>query len=322
MMLAGNFELAGEYAEALFGVASMNTETRLIDLPDCSLEIAVGGAENSTLPTICAAHPAGAFSQNVVELLSWTANTRVVCVNLRGTGKSSPVSSGHGPYDLEQMVDDIEQVRVHLGIERWVFWGMSGGGWLGQIYALEYADALEAVLLESVCACFRVRLADPECILSPFHPSWRPALEQRGLITEFSHAEGGDAGATAWVDVEGVGAVFRRRGGPALLVSPTPVAPEMRRAMPVLWSVDTRPWLGQIPVSTLVVCGTADPIVPVQHARALHERIPGSEIFLARDGGHAPVTQRRPEMVEAVRRFLQRTAGPPEKTRPQDDSVW
>ena len=280
------------------------TERRLIQLPGSSLEVTLGGGESHRVPAICASHPAGAFTEYAAELLAWTASTRVVCVNPRGIGGSSVVLSGQHTYTLEQMVDDIEQVRRQLAIDSWVFWGMSGGGWLGQIYAKRYPASLRGLILESICSCFRLRLADPNCVLSPFHPSWRPRLERLDLLSPGSHAEVGDAKTTEWTEVEGVGSVFRRSNGPALLVSPMPVTAEMRAAMPVLWTVDTRPHLGEIRTPALVICGDSDPIVPVSHARALHETITGSQFFLVEKGGHAPVTGRRPEFARVVQRFL------------------
>jgi len=280
------------------------TEHRLIQLSDCCLEVTLRRTGDWRLAAICASHPAGALGEGSAELLNWTADTCIVCVNPRGIGASSPLAARQQAYSLEQMVDDLEQVRCHLDIDRWVFWGMSGGGWLGQIYARRYQRSLNGLILESVCPCFRLRLADPNCVLSPFHPSWQSKLAERGMISPDSHLEAGDASATEWVEIEGVGSVFRRRSGPALLVSPMPVSPEMRVAMPVLWRVDTHAWLGELRVPTLVIAGGADAIVPVSHARALHEAIPGSQLLFIEDGGHAPVTQRRPELASAVQRFL------------------
>jgi len=62
-------------------------------------------------------------------------------------------------------------------------------------------------------------------------------------------------------DVDGVGAVFRRRNGPALLISPMAVSREMRRIMPALWSFDASPWLAELAVPTLVIGTTADPVL-------------------------------------------------------------
>lgn len=101
-----------------------------------------------------------------------------------------------------------------------------------------------------------------------------------------------------------VAAVFRRRGGPALLVSPGPLAPAMKRIMPALWSFDARPWLPTLRLPALVVCGSADPIVPLAHARALHDGLAGSTFVVVDGAGHVPTTVEPPAVMAAVRRFL------------------
>lgn len=281
------------------------TERRMLKVPGGELETWSDGAPDLPAPLLCAAHPADAFGKDTVGLLRDVAHARVVCVNPRGLGGSSrltPASNGA----LEQMVDDVEAARVALGLGPWVFWGMSGGGWLGLIYARRHPDALAGLILESVDACFRVRLADPACVLSPEHPAWRQALVQAGLLAERASGERA-APARAdyvWLDLPGVGSVLRERDGAALLVSPMPLSPEMQRIMPALLAVDERASVASLDVPALVMCGDADPIVPLAHARALHESLPNSEFVEVGAGGHVPSTERRPEVAAAVRRFL------------------
>jgi pimeloyl-ACP methyl ester carboxylesterase len=249
----------------------------------------------STNLVIAAAHPTDIFDAGTASLLLEAAQAPAVCINPHAR-----------PASLETMVDEIEAERRRRGHAPWVFWGMSGGGWLGQLYARRHPDALAGLILESTCACFRARLADPACVLSPFNEAWRGPLEARGLRVEGSHDEAGDPQATEWLELEGVGSVFRRAGGAALLVAPMPIGPEMRRAMPALWSFDARAWLREIRVPTLVMCGSADPVVPTSHARALHAAIAGAQWTAIDGAGHVPVVQRRPEAGAAVRGFLAR----------------
>jgi pimeloyl-ACP methyl ester carboxylesterase len=282
----------------------MNT-TELIPIGGAAIEITVGLPH----PTLAAAHPADALAPDAVALLGETAGTGVVCINPRGVGNSAARRPGW-QGTLEQMVDDVEAVRTRLGVAAWVFWGMSGGGWLGQLYAHRHPRALRGVILESACACYRERLADPACLLSPFHPSWRRELERRGLVAADSHREVGDPDATAWIEVDGVGSVFRRTDGPALLVAPFPVSALMRETMPALWAVDTRGLLPALRVPALVICGSADPVMPLPHGRAVQQAIPGAELIVVEGGGHVPTGQRRPEVRDAVRRFLVSLSGP------------
>jgi hypothetical protein len=53
--------------------------------------------------------------------------------------------------------------------------------------------------------------------------------------------------------VEDVGAVFRRRSGPALLVSPMTIDEPMKRAMPAFWNFDSRSWLGEVSTPALML---------------------------------------------------------------------
>lgn len=273
------------------------TTREVLSIEGNEVEVFAGGSGS---PTVCAAHPADRFDEGTVALLAGALGARVVCVNPWKLGASSPPP-------LEEMVDRVEEARRRLGFEPWIFWGMSGGGWLAQIYARRHPEGLAGIVVESACLCFRERAGDPECALSPFFPAWQGPLGAAGLLPD-GPAEAGPGDDTEWVEVEGVGKVFRRRGGPALLVSPGPLSPEMERIMPRLWELDTRPWIGSIRTPALVLCGTADPVVPVRHARAVHEAVPGSSFVEIEGAGHVPVAQGRPEVVSAFRSFVAQEA--------------
>jgi non-heme chloroperoxidase len=249
----------------------------------------------SETPTICAAHPADVLTERAAILLQETAELPAVCVNPPADRVS-----------LEAMVDDLEVARRDRGIARWIFWGISGGGWLGELYARRYPESLSGLILESACVCFRARLADENCILSPNYPSWHAALSERGLLDPDAHKEVGDASATEWIDVPGVGSVFRRVAGPALMASPFPTSDAMRRMMPALWAFDARDWLGETRTPTLVLAGDSDVIAPPHHSKAIHDAIADSEFVVLEGAGHSPVMQRRPDLMEAVRSFIRR----------------
>lgn len=254
----------------------------------------------SSGPVVCAAHPAEVFDSATADLLEDMLASPVVCINPRGFRGLRSL----GVPSLYQMVDRIEEIRRHLGFGRWVFWGMSGGGWLAQIYAHRYSEALAAVVIESACLCFRERLSDPACVLSPFFPAWREPLRRAGLLSESSHIGPCAPHDTEWHVIDGVGPVFRRREGPALLVSPGAISPEMMCVMSHFWEFDSRPWIRSVRVPSLVICGTADPVVPLRHARAVHEAIPGSVFVEIEGAGHVPVAQKNPEVSAAFKKFV------------------
>ena len=57
---------------------------------------------------------------------------RVVLFDQRGAGRSSPHASLHHNTTWD-LVEDIEKIRVHLGIERWLVFGGSWGACLALV---------------------------------------------------------------------------------------------------------------------------------------------------------------------------------------------
>jgi proline iminopeptidase len=74
---------------------------------------------------------------------------QVIYYDQRGVGQSSQDTSGD-TYTLKQAVEDLDQLRAALGVEKWVVLGHSYGGFLAQLYALEHPDRVLGLVL--VCA--------------------------------------------------------------------------------------------------------------------------------------------------------------------------
>lgn len=255
---------------------------------------------SSKRPLLVAAHPACRYSADTATLLADLSQLPSVCVNPRGLGASTAAAR----VDFGLMVRDLEAVREKLGLRPWIFWGMSGGGWLALAYAHLAPQGLRGIIVESACVCFRERLLDPECALSPWFPTWERALRARGLLREALSLPRALPADTEWFEVPGVGQVLRERGGRALLVSPMPLDADMRRAMPLLWSFDAREWIHTVQTPALVIAGSGDPVVPVHRVRAVHEALAQSTFALVDGGGHVPSSERHASAVQAARSFV------------------
>ncbi len=246
-------------------------------------------------PLVAAAHPSDAFGAPTAALLARLSGGPAVCID------ASPAPDGDVATDeLARMVDRIEAARVELALPPWIFWGMSGGGWLALLYARRHRAGLAGIVIESACASFRARLQDPACAISPRFDAWRGPLSDAGLLD-------GDVpeqiARVAWQQVDGAGQVARIPDGPAVLVAPEPLTPATMRALPAMLAFDARPWLDQLDVPALVLCGTADPIVPVSRVRAVHEALAGSTFVAIEGAGHVPTAQSHPEAVRAFEAF-------------------
>jgi pimeloyl-ACP methyl ester carboxylesterase len=238
---------------------------------------------------VCTPHPSALFPRVTTDLLSSIAGVPVVAVG-----------PPNGATSLEQIVVAMEEKRRSLGVERWTVWGMSGGSFLAQLYAHMYPTAVAGLILASSGPYFRNTVEDPDCILSPRNSAWSSKLSTAGLLD----GEYG-TGPMAWQIVTGVGWVFRRVAGAALVVSPEEPSVELQAIMPALWAYDASPWLGTISAPTLVMCGTADPVVPLRHAETLAALIPNARFVAINGAGHIPLTDHRDEVEGEVRAFLQ-----------------
>jgi len=68
----------------------------------------------------------------------------------RGTGKSSTDETG-ATYTIRQAVEDIENLRKALKIEKWAVLGWSYGGLLAQCYALTVSGTYSGLNFDCVC---------------------------------------------------------------------------------------------------------------------------------------------------------------------------
>jgi proline iminopeptidase len=95
---------------------------------------------------------------------------RIIIFDQRGSGRSTPLG------DLidnttQHLVDDIERLRRHLGIERWLVFGGSWGSTLALAYGGGYAERCLGFVLRGIFLCrdeeidwflYRIRTVFPE----------------------------------------------------------------------------------------------------------------------------------------------------------------
>ena len=69
---------------------------------------------------------------------------RVLLYDLRGHGRSAAPGSS---YTLQELASDVAALLDHLQISRVTFVGLSIGGMIGQVFALQYPDKISALVL-------------------------------------------------------------------------------------------------------------------------------------------------------------------------------
>jgi proline iminopeptidase len=121
---------------------------------------------------------------------------RIVQFDQRGCGRSTPSVSdpavGLEHNTTDHLIADIERLREHLGIERWLLWGGSWGVTLGLAYAQRYPERVTELVLASVTM---TRGEDVHWLYNEagrfFPEQWErfrdgvPAAEQHNLVAAY-----------------------------------------------------------------------------------------------------------------------------------------
>ena len=77
---------------------------------------------------------------------------RVILVDQRGSGKSTPYAELR-ENTTQDLIADMERVREHTGVERWLVFGGSWGSTLGLAYAQAHPDKVSGLILRGIFLC-------------------------------------------------------------------------------------------------------------------------------------------------------------------------
>ncbi|MEW2394861.1 prolyl aminopeptidase [Streptomyces sp. NPDC046862] len=250
---------------------------------------------------------------------------RVVLLDQRGCGRSTPHASA---YDTDMsanttahVIADLERLRRHLGIERWLVWGLSWGSVLGLRYAQTHPGAVSELVLTAVGTGANREVALLTRGLGQFFPE---AFER--FLAELPEDErDGNLAAAYNRLIESPDPEVRARAARAWTDWETAMAPAPPRSIPHYedpvfrmgfarmvthyWGNDhflgegndegvvlrDAPLLKDIP-GTLVQ-GSLDPGNLLGTVWLLHQAWPGSELVLVDEVGH---TAGAPGMVDAL----------------------
>ena len=78
---------------------------------------------------------------------------RIVLLDQRGAGRSTPrvtTDTDLSTNTTDHLIADLERLRTHLGIERWLVWGASWGTTLALAYAERHPERVSELVLASI----------------------------------------------------------------------------------------------------------------------------------------------------------------------------
>lgn len=95
---------------------------------------------------VCVPGGPGRASSYLGDLGGLTDSHELVVLDHRGTGDSAD-SPDPSAYRCDRLVDDVEALRVHLGLERMNLLGHSAGGNIATLYGARFPHRLERLVL-------------------------------------------------------------------------------------------------------------------------------------------------------------------------------
>ena len=214
----------------------------------------------------------------------------------RGNGRS-PAVENYDDISFETLIDDADELRKSLGLDKVILYGHSYGGFIAQNYALKYQENLAGLILASTSYNIHYE---------PVFPDWQTP--------------------------EAMGAIGRIFGGP--FESDEEFAETWRTALPIYWKdiqaelaaeIDTNTvykgdaWnrgfamlgdfdlkgkLSAIQVPTLIMSGKYDFITGRQAHEDMHAEIAGSTLANFDDSAHFPMHTETEAYLAAIRSWL------------------
>jgi proline iminopeptidase len=238
---------------------------------------------------------------------------RVILLDQRGAGRSTPHAElrENTTWDI---VEDIEKLKRHLGIDRWILFGGSWGSLLALCYAIRYPQSVKGIIIRGI---FLGRAFENDWIyksgMSCIYPDQWEAYQS--LIPQ---SERGDMVAAYYKRMTGTDEALRLKAAMAwskwefaamnLVPDPKAIADfnDAHKALSVgriechftfhkffletdNFVLENAAKIADIPCR--IVQGRFDVICPAISAWDLHKALPKSELKLVQLGSHSPLDE-------------------------------
>jgi proline iminopeptidase len=242
------------------------------------------------------------------------AHYRIILLDQRGCGRSTPRGEVR-ENTTDDLVNDIEAIRQHLGIARWHVFGGSWGSTLALAYALKHSERVISLTLRGI---FLSRQSELNWFLSEvknFHPeSWYklceylPADKRHDMFAAFEALVFSDdktvsiPAATAWNAYESnMMSLLPRENNTAANSPPENAVDgevELARARVQIHYIKHMCFVGErdmlneaaqklTNIPTTIVQGRYDMVCPPISAWQLVQAMPHAKFVMVADAGHS-----------------------------------
>ena len=237
---------------------------------------------------------------------------RIILFDQRGCGRSTPHAELAG-NTTQALVSDMEVIRQHLKIDKWVVFGGSWGSTLGLVYAQTHPEAVSGLILRGIFLCSRREIhwfyQDGASRIFPDY--WEdflrpiPEVERGDLVRAYYKRLVGDdevarmAAAKAWSLWEGRAATLQLSKSVVDHFAKPSTALSLARIECHYFMHDSFLEAEQIlrdahrlaDIPAIIVHGRYDIVCPVENAWALHRAWPQATLKIIADAGHSASEQ-------------------------------
>jgi proline iminopeptidase len=254
------------------------------------------------------------------------AKYRLVLFDQRGCGRSTPHAElrENGTWEL---VADIERIRRHLGIEKWLVFGGSWGSTLALAYAERHPEAVSAMVLRGIFLLRRAEIAwfYQEGASWVYPDAWEhflapiPVAERGDMVAAYhrrltgSDARARSEAARAWSIWEGSTSKLLPSSDMVMRFGESRFAEAFARIECHYfvnhgffetdnWLIENVHRIRHIPA--VIVQGRYDVVCPMRSAWDLHRAWPEADFRVVADAGHAASEHGTlTQLIEATNRF-------------------
>ncbi len=248
--------------------------------------------------------PGGEHSDLKTGFAPLAQQAQLVYFDHRGQGRSARGDAS--TYTLDENVQDMEALRLHLGLGAIVSIGTSYGGMVAMAHAARYPESVSHLVLVVTAAHAGFNARAQAIVAERGTPEqqavcaqlWQGALDTEDKMRHY-YAVMGPLYARHF-DAQTAQA-GRARG----IYSPE----ALNRAFApggFLQTYDLRPELAAIRVPTLIIGGRHDWICPPEFSQEIHRLIAGSQLEIFEDSSHSVRADEPERLLQVIRDFLAR----------------
>jgi pimeloyl-ACP methyl ester carboxylesterase len=220
--------------------------------------------------------------ESYLELLAG-AGFHVYSIQLRGFGRSSPITEDPGAGWYPMWAEDVYQFANQLGLSRFVYTGVSHGSGVGWSLALRHPEALRAFV----------------AVVGAPHDRSKPRARGMGMASAPMYVVPTEdpirlRRRTAWLEASSQ----QESPTSGIPINPGKLFPELET------NDQMAELLAQVRVPTLMLSGAQDDLIPAEMSLLVAKAVPHAKMVMYQDHSHTLAREAPERLISEIVLFL------------------